>query len=327
MKESISTKPEEIFSFGDDSSEEPEENNFNSPKANPENIFLNQNKENYEQLSSKILSFPFTLDSYDLINFESVKELILGGAELSVIYGDLEKIKKNELILKLTFVSKNKKSELNLKEYLSQIKSLINSDIEFIAFYQNQLFIKYVNEYTTNEVYISLQKSSDIFDLLYEEENLLNISEDNSEKKSNKKVENKNIYKNDENMINNENKNTKIFDKMNNITENNILNMNVKKNLFTQNNHKINNKIIEQLPKPNIINPYFFPSQLYNPVLFQINNFQKIPRINPMLPQQIPRMNPLFIQTTLALQNLMKLQHNNKFHIKIILIFVIIILM
>ena len=303
MKESISTKPEDIFSSGYDSSEQPEENNFNSPEANPENIFLNHTKENSEQLSSKILSFPFTLDSYDLINMEYVNELILGGAELSVIYGSLEKIKINELILKLTFVSKNKKCEVNLKEYLNEIKSLINSDIEIIAFYQNQLFIKYINEYLTNEAYTSLQKSSDLFELLYDEENLLNISEDNSEKKNNKKVEEKKV----ENKINNENENI-LFDKMNNITENNNLNMNVKKNLFIQNNPQINKKIIEQQSKPHLSNPFFFPPMIYNPFLFQINNFKKIPQINPMLTPTIPRMNPLLIQTTLALQNLIKLQ-------------------
>ena len=301
MKESI--KPEDIFSSGYDSSEEPEENNFNSPEANPENIFINQTKENSEQLSSKILGFPFTLDSYDLINFESLNELILGGAELSVIFGNLEKLKINDLILKLAFVSKNKKCELNLKDYLNEIKSLINADIDFIAFYQNQLFIKYINEYTTNEAYVSLQKSSDLFDLLYDEDNLLNISEDNSEKKSNKKVEDKKI----ENKINNENKNI-LFDKMNNITENNNLNMNVKKNLFAQNNPQINKKIIEQQPKPNILNPFFFPPQICNPFFFQINNFQKFPRIGPILPPQIPRMNPLLIQRNLALQNLIKIQ-------------------
>ena len=320
MKESISSKPDEIFSSGYDSSEEPEENNFNSPEANPENIFLNQTKENSEQLSSKILGFTFKLESYELVNLESVNELITGGVELSVIYGNLEKIKINELILKLVFVSKNKKSEPNLKEHLNEIKSLINSDIDFIAFYRNQLYIKYINECTTNEAYVSLQKSFDLFDLLYDEDNLLNISEDNSEKKSNKKVEDKKVEKKVENKINNETKNI-LFDKMNNITENNNLNMNVKKNLFTQTNPQINKKLMEQ-PKPNIINPFFFPPQLYNPFLFQNNNFLKIPQINPMLPPQIPRMNPLLVQTAtaLALQNLMKLQQQqtqNKININL----------
>ena len=322
MKESISSKPDEIFSSGYDSSEEPEENNFNSPEANPENIFLNQTKENSEQLSSKILGFTFKLESYELVNLESVNELITGGVELSVIYGNLEKIKINELILKLVFVSKNKKSEPNLKEHLNEIKSLINSDIDFIAFYRNQLYIKYINECTTNEAYVSLQKSFDLFDLLYDEDNLLNISEDNSEKKNNKKVEDKKVEeKKVENKINNETKNI-LFDKMNNITENNNLNMNVKKNLFTQTNPQINKKLMEQQPKPNIINPFFFPPQLYNPFLFQNNNFLKIPQINPMLPPQIPRMNPLLVQTAtaLALQNLMKLQQQqtqNKININL----------
>ena len=109
---------------------------------------------------------------------------------------------------------------------------------------------------------------------------------------------------------------------MNNITENNNSNMNVKKNLFTQTNPQINKKLMEQQPKPNIINPFFFPPQIYNPFLFQNNNYLKIPQINPMLPPQIPRMNPLLVQTAtaLALQNLMKLQQQqtqNKINISL----------
>ena len=123
MKESISSKSDEIFSFGYDSSEKSEENIFNSSEANPENIFLNQTKKNPEQLSSKILGFPFILNSYGLFNLVSANELILGGVELSIIDGNLEKTKINGLILKLVVASKNKKSELILKEYLNQFRN------------------------------------------------------------------------------------------------------------------------------------------------------------------------------------------------------------
>ena len=48
MKEAIPTKFEGIFSLGYDSSNDSEENNFNSPESDPENIFTNQIKENSE---------------------------------------------------------------------------------------------------------------------------------------------------------------------------------------------------------------------------------------------------------------------------------------
>ena len=312
MKEAISTKFEGIFSLGLDSSKDSEENNFNSPETDPENIFTNQIKENSEQLSSKILNFPFTLDSYTLIHLETNDKYELGGDELCIIFGNLTNFKNNELILKLEFVTKEKKFPLNLEEYKNEIESLINPDIEFIGLFQNKLFLKYENENMTNDAYISLQKSSALFDLLYEEENDFNISEENTEKKNrkkseDKKEESKNVNKNEDNYINSGNKNIG-NNKINNIGEINNSNMNVKKNLFPQNN-PFNNKMIELQSKQNILNPFFFPSPLlYNPFLFPINNLQKIPPINPLLVSQMSRVNQLFLSTNYSFQNIMKLQ-------------------
>ena len=313
MKEAIPTQFEGIFSLGYDSSKDSEENNFNSPEADPENIFTNQTKENSEQLSSKILNFPFTLDSYTLIHLETNDKYELGGDELCIIFGNLTNFKNNELILKLEFVTKEKKFPLNLEEYKNEIESLINPDIEFIGLFQNKLFLKYENENMTDDAYISLQKSSALFDLLYEEENDFNISEENIEKKNrkkseDKKEESKNVNKNDDNYINSGNKNIGNNKINNNIGEINNSNMNVKKNLFPQNN-PFNNKMIELQSKQNILNPFFFPSPLlYNPFLFPINNLQKIPPINPLLVSQMSRANQLFLNTNLAFQNIMKLQ-------------------
>ena len=316
MKEVTSSNhPEEIFSSGYDSSEEPEENNFNSPEANPENIFGNQSKENSEQLSSKILGFPFTLDSYEIINLKSENVPELGSPELQVIFGNLEKLKNNELILKLIFVAKDKKSLLNLKDHKQEINTLINLDLQFIGINQNKLFIQYENELSTNEAYTSLQKSSDLFDLLYDEEKSLNCNEENSEKKSykkseEKKEENKSADKVKEVELNNEKSN--IWTNKTNISEENAnSNMNVKKNLFPQNmQYQKNTK--DQPPKQSPINPLLFSPQLYNQLLFQFNNFAKVPQFNPTLMAQIPKPNPILIQTALVFQNLMKIQQQNQ---------------
>ena len=308
-------RPEEIFLSGYDSSEEPEENNFNSPEANPENIFGNQSKENSEQLSSKILSFPFTLDTYELINLKGEGDPELGCSDLQIILGNLGKLKNNELVLKLTFISKDKKSSLNLKDFQKEINSLINLELQFIGICQNKLFIQYDNELSTKEAYTSLQKSSDLFDLLYDEEKSFNCNEESSDKKSNKKIEEKKEENKSEDKI----KDIELNNTTQNIWENKATlseenqntNMNVKKSLFPQNiqNHK---NIKEQPLKQNPINPIFFSPQLYNPLLFQFNNFPKIPKINPPLMAQIQKPNPLLIQTALVFQNLMKIQQQSQ---------------
>ena len=143
MKETSDIRQDDFFSSGYNSSEDQEENNFNSPDVKPENIFSSTNKENTEQLSSKILCFPFTLDSYQLINLKSKEDPELDGTQLLVIVGDLEKIKPNEKILKLIFSSKDKKSLLNLRYYQKEINSLLNIGLNFIGLVQNKLFVIY----------------------------------------------------------------------------------------------------------------------------------------------------------------------------------------
>ena len=85
----------DYFSSGYMSSEEPEENNFHSIQEKSENLFCESNKENTEQLSSKILCFPFTLDSYELLNLINKNHPELGGDQLLIIFGSLENPKKN----------------------------------------------------------------------------------------------------------------------------------------------------------------------------------------------------------------------------------------
>ena len=317
MKETSNIRQDDFFSSGYNSSEDQEENNFNSPEAKPENIFTSTNKENSEQLSSKILCFPLTLDSYQLINLKSNEDPELERTQLLVILGDLEKIKPNEKILKLIFSSKDKKSLLNLRYYQKEINTLLNIGLDFIGLVQNKLFVKYENDNVTNEAYISLQKSSILFDLLYDEEKQFNCSEDNFEKKNVKKSEEKKEEKapinniTEETNLNNETKNIS-NKKLNNFEDYSSPNINVKKNLFPQ----INKNIKEQQQNQKPSNPIIFPPQMYPNNLFQNNNYQKMPQFNPLLANQILNTNPLYLQTAMAFQNYMKLQQqfqmNNK---------------
>ena len=148
-----------------------DDNNFLSSEVKPENIFEDQGKDNSEaQLSSKILNFPFTLDSYQLIYVKNKEDPELGGEDCKIILGNIENIRYDEPILKLTFFNKDRRTPLNLNDYPNEMNSLtINLGIEFISIFQNKLFIQCENENSTNEAYVSLQKSSTLFDLLYDE--------------------------------------------------------------------------------------------------------------------------------------------------------------
>ena len=305
MKEASNIPPDDFFSSVYNSSEEQEENNFNSPEAKPENIFSPINKENSEQLSSKILCFPFTLDSYQLINLKSKEDPELDRTQLLVILGSLEKIKPNDKILKLIFSSKDKKSLLNLRFYQKEMNSLFNIGLDFIGVVQNILFVKYENDNATNEAYISLQKSSILFDLLYDEEKQFNCSEDNFDKKNVKKTEDKKEEKNpinnitEEAILNNHTKNLS-NKKLNTYEDYSNSNKNVKKNQFPnvkehQQNQKQNNHII-------------FSPQIYSNNNCQNNNFQKMPQFNLLLTNQLLNNNPLYLQTAMAFQNYMRLQ-------------------
>ena len=341
MKESVSyTQPEENFSSGYISSEEQEEeNNFHSNQAKPENIFDNQKKENIEQISSVILCFPYKLDSYKLINIEDKDDEDLRGSDSVIISGSLEKIKPTDLILKLEFLPKDNNSSLNLKDFQGEMDSLINLGLEFIAIYRNKLFIKCKEENDTNEAYSHLQKSSTIFDFLYEEEKDVNYNplenqvtmsslfkdeedshfsseEKNKESKKNingfsynnileKDPTNHNInvnkvYKNEDINYNFDTKNIWL-NKKNNLYQNNNLNMNVKKTVLGNNN--INR---EQKYEPTIRNPYIYPPQIYPQIFFPMNNIQKMSQINPMLIMTNSKPSPFLMFNDIAYKNYLK---------------------
>ena len=361
-KEIFNTQKDSFFSADYMSPEElSEENNFLSPEVKPENIFEDQNRDiSEQQLSSKILSFPFTLDSYQLINLKNKEDPELGGAECKIISGDLEKIRYGEPILKLEFLSKDKKSSLNLNDYLDEINSLIYLDIDFISVYQNKLFIQCEKENDTNEAYFSLQKSSAVFDLLYDEEKSINSLDEqnkgtnslfNSDKKSKNEYSYENILQSDKkeknmNFFNkfdspiikdkklNENdqdyncKEKDLFfgnypkniwdNKQMTSDENSSNNLNVKKsqNSPPQNNSNLNTKYEPSQKSKSTATqktPLLFPTQLFPPFLFPLNNLQKMqPQINPSLMMQMAKLNPFYLQTFFAMQNIFKFQQLNQ---------------
>ena len=198
MKEETFNLPSDSYFLPDNNSPDDilEENNFLSSEVKPENIFRHSVKDVSEtQLSSLILEFPFTLDSYQLLYLKNKEDPELGGLDCKIFLGNLEKIKFDEPILKLIFFSKDRKSPLNLKDYPNEMNSLItNLGIEYMSVFQNKLFIQCENENMTNEAYTSLQQSSTVFDLLYDEERSINSLDEqnkginfgvNSDKKNN----------------------------------------------------------------------------------------------------------------------------------------------
>ena len=344
MKEEASyAKPEENLSSGYISSEEQEEeNNFHSLQVKPENIFENPKKENIEQISSAILCFPFKLDSYELINLKDKDEGELRDNDLVTISGSLEKIKTTDLILKLEFLSKDNNSSLNLKDFQEEMNSLTNLGLEFIAVCRNKLFIKCQDENDTNEAYSHLQKSSTIFDLLYEEEKDVNFNplenqvkisplfkdeeesnisskEKNKESKESKKNDNgfspNNIFEKDQTNYNiNLNKIYKMEDINYNFDTKNIW-LNKKINLFQNNNLNMNVKKTafpnnninnEQRAEPTIRNSYIYPPQIYPQMLFPMNNLQRMSQINSALLMANSKPNPFLIFNDMAYQNYLK---------------------
>ena len=338
MKEEASyAKPEENLSSGYISSEEQEEeNNFHSLQAKPENIFENPKKENIEQISSAILCFPFKLDSYELINLKDKDDEDLRDKDLMTISGSSEKIKKTDLILKLEFLSKENNSSLNLKDFQEEMNSLTNLGLEFIAVCRNKLFIKCQDENDTNEAYSHLQKSSTIFDLLYEEEKDVNYNslenqekisslfkdedesnilseEKNKEIKESKKnvndfFPNKKLEKDQTNLNFNLNKIYKKEDINYNFDTKNIW-LNKKNNIYQNNNLNINvrkntfpnnNINNEQRAESTLSNSYIYPPQLYPQIFFPTNNLQRIPQINSSLLFANSKPNPFLIFNYMA---------------------------
>lgn len=305
-----------------------EDHNFLSPQAKPENIFDDQGKDTSEtQLSSIILGFPFTLDSYDLLKLNNKDDPELGGTECIIILGNLDKIRYNESILKLVFFSKDRKSPLKLNDYLHEMKSLTkNMGIEFISIYQNKLFIQCDNESGTNDAYTSLQKSSNLLDLLYDEERSINSLEEqnkginslfNSDKKNNNeqlligdillsdKKENNNlklVNNLDTPIINNKNKEENY-----NFKEANMFFSNDQKNIWNNKQNNTNEKIIDNM---NINNNKtgILENQKVSPIKEEKQNSTQKPKMSPTQKPPIIFPPQYFPPVLLPLNNLQKIQ-------------------
>jgi len=324
------------------SEEQEEENNFHSIQAKPENIFDNPKKDNIEQISSVILCFPFKLDSYELINLKDKDDKELRDNDLVIISGSLEKIKTADLILKLEFLTKENNSSLNLKDFQEELNLLTNLGLEFIAVCRNILFIKCQDENDTNEAYSHLQKSSTIFDLLYEEEKEVNYNSLENQTKLSPLFKNEDESNFSSEEKNKENKETK--KKINGFSPNNILEkdqpnhninlnkiyknedinynfdikniwFNKKNNIYQNNNLNMNVKKTvfpnnniskEQKPEPKITNSYIYPPQVYPQMLFPMNNLQKMSLINSALLMANSKPNPFLIFNDMAYQNYLK---------------------
>ena len=305
-----------------------EDHNFLSPQAKPENIFDDQGKDTSEtQLSSIILGFPFTLDSYDLLKLKNKDDPELGGTECKIILGNLDKIRYNESILKLVFFSKDRKSPLKLNDYLHEMKSLTkNMGIEFISIYQNKLFIQCDNESGTNDAYTSLQKSSNLLDLLYDEERSINSLEEqnkvinplfNSDKKynnneqlligdillSDKKDNNSKLVNNlDTPIINNKNKEENY-----NFKEANMFFSNDQKNIWNTKQNNANEKIIDNM-NVNTNKNDTLDNQKVSPIKEEKQNSTLKPKMTPTQKPPIIFPPQYFPPVLLPLNNLQKIQ-------------------
>jgi hypothetical protein len=100
--------------------------------------------------------------------------------------------------------------------------------------------------------------------------------------------------------------------------ENSSNNLNVKKNQNSppQSNSNSNTKY-ESSEKskntPTQKTPLLFPTQLFPPFLFPLNNLQKMqPQVNPSLMMQMTKLNPFYLQTFIAMQNVFKFQQLNQ---------------
>ena len=273
-----------------------EDNDFLSEQLKSENIFAETEKEqNDSQFSSKILGFPFTLESYKLIHLQGKNEPILNMNNSIILLGDIDLLKFSNCFLELFFCSKDKITTLDLKDYLNEIKTLQNnSDIIFILVFKNQLILQFENDLITNEIYSSLQTSFSLFNLLYDEEHSINSGEEsNNGKKLNSKIQ-----------TNNNNNNCNKFD----ISINN-----------QQNEQKLNNNILnKEQPKIQRQNkipqtPIILTQPIFSPIILNLNNFNKdqTQQFNPSLLIPLTQTtNPLVLQTALAMQDIFKMQQN-----------------
>lgn len=320
LKEEASFNENEI-DFSINLFEPREESSTSQSKSKSKITLEEQSKEVSEtQIYTKILEFPFNLDTYMLIKLKDEQDPELGGKCSKIILGDINLLKFNEYILKLVFLSKDKISPLNLDDYQDEIKTLSNIlDIKFISVFKNILFIQCDSENSTNEAYISLQKSSPIFELLYEEEPSNNCIDgnkilDNPESLNQQKIVSEKIdskvkkfNKFDVPFYNQSEKNNKVD--CNIISDENILEN-------TQN--KINNLKIS-----NEDNKYNFSQKRTNsnyqnnpkpspPIYMPPNNYNKMSYVNPsLLLMNLPKISPPLLHAVIIMQNLIKFQQAN----------------
>ena len=270
-----------------------EDNDFLSEQLKSENIFAESEKEqNESQFSSKILGFPFTLESYKLIHLKNKNESILNSNNSIIILGEIDFLRFNDYFLELIFCSKDKIAPLDLKNHINELKTLQNnSDIIFIMISKNQLILQFENDLITNEIYSSLQTSFSLFNLLYDEEHSINSGEEsNSGKKSKINIQTNNNCNKFDISINNQQNDQKI-------------------------NINISNKEQSKIQRQNKIpqTPIILPPTIFSPIILNLNNFNKdqTQQFNPSLLIPLTQTtNPLLIQTALAMQDILKMQQN-----------------
>ena len=344
MCEEFQKVPQQANIQSDSLSFDLDDNNFFSSQINPENIFNSEVKDSSEiQLASKILCFPFNLDFFKLIFLKDEKDPELIDPFCTVILGDIEKLRFSESVLKMVFYSKDRRTPLNLYDYMNEIQSLTKlTGIEFICICMNKMFIQCEDDNTTKEAYNSLQKNYNSSDFLYDEDYLMNSFENqnkgnnsllSSEKKSDRDIINyEEVLSQDKtskklNFFNEPDE--KIFSEKNdfNTPPNNcskeidIFNKaiwNSEKKLKKEHPIPEEAKKDETTPKQqkifNQFNSPTYPSQSFSPLFFPIYNlYNNMPKpklqVNPLLLMQYSKMNPFLFQTAFPLQqNMLKFQ-------------------
>ena len=339
MAEEVQNTSQNSYLQSDSLSSELDENNFFSPQAKPENIFCSQNKESTDmQLSSKILNFPFTLKFFQLIHLKDEQDPELIDPLCDIIFGDAEKIRYSESVLKMVFYSKDRTTLLNLGDYLKEIKTLTKfPGIEFICICLNKMFIQCENENITKEMYSSLQKSYNLFDLLYDEDCSIASSENqnkgnnslyNSEKKNEQEMEEFDyVFSSDlldttneliKNNLSEGNKMKSLNDNLNDseLFKKEIWNIeknSTKKEKFSsETNNKEDNKTSINLPvQSKNSDTKTHPQSLSSDILNKSKNSNINPQMNLSLLFDYYRMNPFLLQAALTMQNIIKMQQIN----------------
>ena len=270
-----------------------EDNDFLSEQLKSENIFAETEKDqNESQFSSKILGFPFTLESYKLIHLQGKNEPIFNSNNSYILSGEIDLLRFSDYFLELFFCSKDKITPLDLQVHLNELKTLQNnSETIFILVSKNQLILQFENDFITQENYSSLQTSFSLFNLLYDEEHSINSGEDSN---SGKKLR----------LNPQTNTNSNKFD----------ISINDQQN-EQKPNINVTNKEQSKIQRQNKIpqTPIILPQPIFSPIILNLNNFNKdqTQQFNPSLLIPLTQTtNPLVIQTALAMQDILKMQQN-----------------